>query len=136
MNASIIVRSKSHGSLRRALAALAVAAVVALAAAPARAEESGGRRAGMGAASMLCTLLYGPVKLVYAGTGTLVSGLAWVLTGGDSDIARPIFVSSVYGDYLVQPEHLTGERTLEFVGRDDSSASGGGSIAPPPDDAF
>jgi hypothetical protein len=136
----VILTAKSvttaSAPVRRMLAALTLGALVLLASSPARAEdeENGGRRAGLGAASMLCTLIYGPVKLLYAGTGTLVSGLAWVLTGGDGDIARPIFVSSVYGDYLVMPDHLTGDRSLEFVGRDDDGASA--EPSPPADEGF
>jgi hypothetical protein len=69
---------------------------------------------GVGAA--LCTLVYSPVKVVYATGGLVVSGLAWLWTLGDGDIAGSIFRSSVGGDYVVTPSHLEGERDLRFRG--------------------
>lgn len=105
-------------SVRLAGAALGLATAVALAPASALAEDTATPEgAGMGAASMLATLLYGPAKLVYATTGGIVGGLAYGLTGGNADVAMPILESSVYGDYYVTPDQLRGEKPLEFVGR-------------------
>jgi hypothetical protein len=72
---------------------------------------------------MFTTLLYGPAKVCYAVVGSVVSGLAWAFTAGNSEVAWPIFVNAAYGDYVVTPDHLRGERPLEFVGRDDASAT-------------
>lgn len=118
--------SKTHAirSIRLAGAALGLAAACALAPASALAEETDTPEgAGMGAASMFATLLYGPAKLVYATTGSIVAGLAYGLTGGNADVAMPIFESSVYGDYYVTPDQLRGEKSLEFVGRTSSDAA-------------
>ena len=84
----------------------------------AAAAEGQSAEAGYGAASALCSLVYGPVKIVYAGVGSLVSGFAWVLSGGDNDVASPILNASLRGDYVVTPSHLRGERDIVFVGRD------------------
>ena len=69
----------------------------------------------VGFGAVLTTLVYAPVKLAYAITGGLVSGLAWLLTL-DSEVAAGIANPSVGGDYVVTPAHLEGRRTLRFVG--------------------
>jgi hypothetical protein len=94
----------------------------ALLATPAVAEETRERNTaavfGLGAGSVLCSLVYGPVKVVYATLGAVVGGTAWVLTGGRSDVAREIIEPSVRGDYIVTPKHLTMEEPLVFTGRE------------------
>lgn len=80
---------------------------------PARADD-----ASTNAAAALCSLVYAPTKLAFAGLGTVVSGLAWAMTGFDGDVARPIFYSTVRGDYVITPSHLQGRRPVEFIGRD------------------
>jgi hypothetical protein len=77
-----------------------------------------GTTAGLGVGSVLCSLLYGPTKLVYAGLGTIVAGSAWALAGGDSSVASPILNAAVRGDYVITPDHLRGRQSIEFVGRD------------------
>ena len=72
---------------------------------------------GMGAAAGLSSVVYAPVKVAYAAGGSIVAGLAYVLSGGDKDVAKPIFDASVRGDYVVTPQHMSGERELQFVGR-------------------
>jgi hypothetical protein len=32
-------------------------------------------------------------------------------------VSRPIFTAALRGDYVVTPQHLTGQRKLEFRGR-------------------
>ena len=71
----------------------------------------------MASAQGLHPVVHGPAKIVYAGLGSVVAGLAWAVTGGDSEVSTPIFESALYGDYVVTPEHLKGDRPLEFVGR-------------------
>jgi hypothetical protein len=69
---------------------------------------------GVGAA--FCTLVYAPLKVVYALGGSVISGFAWAWTLGDTDVAGPILRSAVRGDYVVTPSHLEGRRDLRFVG--------------------
>ncbi len=78
---------------------------------------------GLGVSSLALTIPYGLVKLAYALGGSLTGGLAWVLTGGRSDIARAIIQPAVRGDYVIIPEHLTNKRALVFVGRDPAMQS-------------
>lgn len=71
---------------------------------------------GLQAASWLLTIPYGAVKSAYAIGGGMVGGLAWVATGGNMESAKGVWVPSMTGDYIVQPENLTGEKRLQFVG--------------------
>lgn len=87
-----------------------------LSAPAAQGDESTAYNAATGIGSTLCTLVYTPLKVVYAAGGSLVSGLAWMWTLGDKDIAGPILMSSVRGDYVVTPRNLEGRDKLVFVG--------------------
>lgn len=69
------------------------------------------------ATSWLLTIPYGAVKMAYALGGVAVGGLAWVVTGGNTEVAESIWVPSITGDYIVRPENLSGEKPLHFVGR-------------------
>jgi hypothetical protein len=104
----------------RSLAALALIAAL-LVSTSVRAAEKKERNIaahyGLGVGAAICSLVYGPVKIVYATLGTITSGLAWVLTGGRSDVAREILAASVRGDYVVVPENLTFNEPLVFTGR-------------------
>lgn len=96
-----------------------LAGVLALTLAPATATaESMPNEAGIGALSALSSLLYGPTKLVYATTGLLFGGIAWGLSGGDSDVLAAVVTPAVRGDYVVTPAHVRMERNLEFFGQD------------------
>lgn len=74
--------------------------------------------AGMGVASAAASLLYGPAKLVYAGGGGLIAGMAYLVSAGDNDVVMPILNASLRGDYVLTPNHLQGREPIEFVGRD------------------
>jgi hypothetical protein len=73
---------------------------------------------GLGVGAVLCTLVYGPAKVMYATLGSLTGGLAWLLTGGRTDVPREIIQPAVRGDYVVTPEHLTFNQPLMFVGKE------------------
>ena len=72
--------------------------------------------AGLGVASALLTLPYGPTKIIYAGLGGIVGGFTWVLTGGNIETAQAVWEPSFYGDYVITPEHLKGTTPLRFFG--------------------
>jgi hypothetical protein len=99
-------------------AALVCVLAIALHASAARAEDNIGAEAGLGAAAGWCSLVYAPLKIVYAVGGLVVGGLAWGLSGGDSDVMYAVLTPSVRGDYVVTPSHLRGEHELEFIGRE------------------
>ena len=72
------------------------------------------------AGSLLCTLVYSPVKLAYAASGLLVGSMAWLWSFGSERVSRPIYRAALKGDYVVLPEHLTGAKKLEFRGHSGS----------------
>jgi len=72
--------------------------------------------AGLQAASWLATVPYGAAKILYAVGGGVVGSLAWVMTGGNTDVAKAIWSPTMTGHYIVQPQNLTGDRALHFVG--------------------
>ena len=97
-----------------------LAGVLAVTLAPnlALAGDSKAGEAGLGAAAALSSLVYGPVKIVYATCGLVFGGIAWGLSGGDSDVANAVLTLSVRGDYVVTPANLRREEPLEFFGSD------------------
>ncbi len=109
---------------RSAVRVLAVAGLAfALAAAPGAAFAEAGAKgtakaAGLGFASGICSLVYAPLKIVYATGGLIVGGMAWAFSGGDSEVAKVVFTPSLRGDYVVTPDHLTGDSDFEFFGRE------------------
>jgi hypothetical protein len=103
---------------RARIAALALALAIGLAPTAGRAQDSAGwEGAGLGAASALSTLVYGPVKIATAVTGLVIGPFAWALTAGDADVMWRVIDTTVRGDYVVTPAHLRGEQPLEFFGR-------------------
>jgi hypothetical protein len=105
----------------RSLASLALLVALCVST-PVQAEEKQERNLGLhyglGVGAAVCSLVYGPVKVVYATLGAITSGFAWVLTGGRTDVAREIITASVRGDYVVTPENLTFNEPLVFTGRE------------------
>jgi hypothetical protein len=97
---------------------------------------------GIGAVAALSTLIYGPVKLTYAVMGLLIGGSAWGLSGGDQQVLEAVVTPAVRGDYVVTPQHIRMERSLEFYGREpqyrevQQASAGAATVAPPPDAAF
>ncbi len=103
----------------RCLAWLAALAVLWAGAAPAQDDYYEPRTsAAVTAASVFSSILYCPLKVAYAGGGLIIGGIAYGLSAGDADVFRAVATPAVYGDYLVTPAHLRGERKLEFLGRD------------------
>ena len=98
---------------------VALVLVIALTGLPAiAAEKSGTNPEGVGlqAASWLATIPYGAMKVAFALTGGIVGGLTWAVTGGNMSVAKAVWTPSMTGDYVLQPQHLTGEKPIHFVG--------------------
>jgi hypothetical protein len=74
------------------------------------------REAGFGAAAALISLVYCPLKLLYAASGIALGGGSFLWTWGDSDAAMAVVDTSVGGDYVVTPEVLGGSADLRFTG--------------------
>ena len=78
------------------------------------------QESGLGVAAALSSLVYSPVKVVYAVGGLVIGSLAWVFTAGDTNVADKVYVRSLRGTYVITPEILKGEEPLVFIGRDPS----------------
>ena len=68
-------------------------------------------------AAAITTLVYSPLKMLYAIGGPPASGLAWMFSGGDSGVAKTVLTRSIRGTYVITPETLRGREPLEFVGK-------------------
>lgn len=77
---------------------------------------------GLQVASWALTIPYGAAKISYALAGAITGGLTFLCSGANVPAAQAVWSTSVYGDYLVRPEHLTGDRSLHFLGRSETSA--------------
>ena len=122
---------------RLGIMTLCAAVVMASVPSAASANDSTATEGGIGAAAAFGSLLYVPVKVAYAVGGTIVGGLAWCFSAGDNDVAMPIWNRAVRGDYVLTPDHVRGERAIEFIGRDDEPSVASGPPAPvypPPSD--
>ncbi len=82
--------------------------------------------AGMQVAAGFSTLLYLPLKVAFAIGGGIVGGLTYAFTGGNEQAAKSVWNTSLYGTYLITPDHLQGNRPIRFLGvvdPDDASTS-------------
>lgn len=100
------------------------------AAPPSSASTEGGSAssAGMQAAAGFSTLLYLPFKAAFAIGGGIVGGLTYLFSGFDESSAKKVWNTTLYGTYIITPEHLQGDRPIRFLGVADSNDE----PAPPP----
>lgn len=68
--------------------------------------ESAWKEAGLGVASVLGSSIYSPVKVYYAALGAVAGGVAWVVTGGNTELAQKIWEPALSGDYVITPQML------------------------------
>ena len=80
----------------------------------------------MGMTSGLLTLVYTPLKLVYAVAALPLGAATYMWSVGDSEMATRVLRSGTQGTFVLTPEHLAGSASLEFVGSADEG---------PPEDA-
>lgn len=73
--------------------------------------ESSWKEAGLGIVSVLGSAIYSPVKVHYAALGAVTGGVAWVVTGGNTELAQKIWESALGGDYLITPQMLRGSKS-------------------------
>ncbi|MDH4185393.1 MAG: hypothetical protein OEV08_00225 [Nitrospira sp.] len=84
-------------------------------------EGGSASSAGMQAAAGFSTLLYLPLKTVFAISGGIVGGLAYLFSGGNEQAAKSIWTTSLYGTYILTPDHLQGNRAIRFLGVADAT---------------
>lgn len=71
---------------------------------------------GMQAASAVATILYFPFKAAFAIGGGVIGGLAYAFSGGSEQTAKNIWIPSIYGTYIITPDHLKGDKPVRFLG--------------------
>ncbi len=79
-------------------------------------DSSPSNEAALGVGSFFLTLVYSPLKLAYAILGGITGGFAFALTGGDMETAQSVWEPSVYGTYVITPDHLKGNEPVRFFG--------------------
>ena len=72
--------------------------------------------AGLGTASALLTFVYAPLKIVYAAAGGVFGGMGYLLSVGNIDVARKIWIPSLGGTYVITPDMLTGDDVVRVFG--------------------
>ncbi|HXX76653.1 MAG TPA: hypothetical protein VEI50_16090 [Nitrospiraceae bacterium] len=72
---------------------------------------------GIQVASWLLTIPYCAAKSAFAIAGSVVGGLGYAFSGGNSTTAENIWTTSVYGTYILRPAHLRGEEPVHFLGK-------------------
>lgn len=87
---------------------------------------------GYGVGAVMASLFYSPAKITYAGLGLITSGLGFILSGGNTDVAANIMNPAIRGNYVVTPQHLKGEEALIFVGPPPAPDAQKAPQAPPP----
>lgn len=84
---------------------------------------------GIQVAAWAVTVPYIIGKGAFALGGAVVGGLGYLFSGGDSDTAKTVWTKSIYGTYIIRPEHLRGEEPVYFLGKADKSEA---EATPPP----
>lgn len=130
VNVSVNLTFKRRRSLWSHALILGVVALCSLAilVVPVSAQESGSSNVpvssndasasgvGIQAGSALATIVYFPLKLAFAIGGGVVGGLAYGFSGGSEQTAKNIWVPSIYGTYIITPDHLKGDKPIRFLG--------------------
>lgn len=62
------------------------------------------------------TILYFPFKAAFALGGGIVGGLTYVFSGFCETTAKRIWIPSMYGTYIITPDHLSRDRPIRFLG--------------------
>ena len=84
--------------------------------APVSSGDASASGVGIQAGSALATIIYFPLKLAFAIGGGVVGGLAYGFSGGSEQTAKNIWIPSMYGTYIITPEHLKGDKPIRFLG--------------------
>ncbi|MCC6968313.1 MAG: hypothetical protein IT391_18805 [Nitrospira sp.] len=131
MNVSVNLSSKRRRSLwsNAIVLSLVMICSMAILVAPVSAQDSGSSSnvpvsssdasasgVGMQVGSFLASLIYSPLKLAFAIGGGVVGGLAYGFSGGSEQTAKNIWVPSMYGTYIITPDHLKGDKPIRFLG--------------------
>lgn len=78
---------------------------------------------GIKVASWALTVPYCIGKSAFAVAGSVVGGLGYAFSGGNTQTAQSIWTKTVYGTYILRPAHLRGEEPIHFLGNTDDGQS-------------
>jgi hypothetical protein len=106
----------THARMRVLVAAVTLVVILSAAARQAAAADQYVNDFGIGLGTVVVDFLYMPAKVVYATLGGITGGMAFLLTGGRSDIASEIWTPSMGGTYVLTPPMLSGEEPIYFSG--------------------
>ncbi len=82
-------------------------------------ESSLPAKGGLVASSAFVSPSYFVCKMIYALSGSIVAGAITLLSlGFAQDAATTVGTQAVNGDWIIYPTVFTGERKVEFVGRE------------------
>lgn len=87
-------------------------------------DENLGSNAGLGVASVICSIPYGALKVAFAVLGGVVGSFTYVLSGLDKQAADSVWYTTMGGDYIVTPDHLQGKKDLRVTGVPPESKGG------------
>jgi len=72
--------------------------------------------ASLQAASWLLTIPYGAFKVGIALVGGVVGGMTYAVTGGNLHAAQSVWEATMYGTYVITPDHLKGREPVRLIG--------------------
>ncbi len=97
---------------------------------PVSSNDASASGVGIQAGSALATIVYFPLKLAFAIGGGVVGGLAYGFSGGSEQTAKNIWIPSMYGTYIITPDHLKGDKPIRFLGVSAEPAREAGDYTP------
>ena len=80
-------------------------------------DESASSRFFWGLGSGICTLVYTPLKVAYAASAIPLGGLVYTWSVGDAEMAGRVIGRATAGNFVVTPDPLKGNRSLDFIGK-------------------
>jgi hypothetical protein len=86
------------------------------AASSAKASEKEDHAAMTYVGATLASCLYVPAKVLFAAGGALTSGVAYLVTLGNSEASNSVWRTAVEGDYVVTPRMMEGKEPVHFFG--------------------
>ena len=70
------------------------------------------------------TVPYIIAKGAFAACGAVVGGLGYLFSGLDDRTAKAVWTRSIYGTYIIRPEHLRGDEAVRFLGDEPGHQNG------------